>query len=414
MFEFLRVRTLEDACATLEKHWKPSPGVIQAPPAEALGRSLAEDVVSEIDVPPFNRSALDGYVVRAADTFGAEEDSPVRLSCIGRLAAGEWYKGRLRRGLCLEISTGAPIPSGGDAVVGIEQTIADGRDIYIHRAVAPSENIAQRGSDIKKGEKIARRGEVLTLADMGALVSAGVRYVKVYVRPRVGVISSGDELIEVGKRLRMGKIYDTNGPVLCEMVKMCGAVPVYLGVAPDSPTQIRRFIMKALPSSDVVLLSGGSSAGAGDIIPWVVDQMGEPGVIVHGLAMKPGKPTFIAVLRGKPIFGLPGYPVSALMVFDQLVAPYLRRLSGLPSMKRAKIRARLTSKLLSARGRREFVPVKLIRKGEEFFAEPILKGSGAITSLSQADGYIDVPIEQEIVERGEFVEVFLFGGDQVG
>ena len=173
-------------------------------------------------------------------------------------------------------------------------------------------------------------------------------------------------------------------------------------------------VKRGLASCDVVLLSGGSSAGAGDISPAVVDRMGNPGVLVHGLAMKPGKPTFVAVVGGKPVFGLPGYPVSALMVFDQLVAPYLRRMSGLPRAERPRVLARLGSKILSARGRRELVPVRLARKGDELLAEPILKGSGAITSLSLADGYMEVPLEQEIVEKGEVVEVILFGGGSVG
>jgi molybdenum cofactor synthesis domain-containing protein len=197
-------------------------------------------------------------------------------------------------------------------------------------------------------------------------------------------------------------------------VSSCGAEPVYLGIARDRASEIRELVRKGLRYCDVVLISGGSSAGTGDIIPKVVSGMGRPGVIVHGLAQKPGKPTFIAVLKGKPVFGLPGYPVSALMVFDQLVADYLCELSGELRQQRPTVQAKLTTRVLSARGRRELVPVRLIKKNGELLAEPILKGSGAVTSISNAEGYIEVPLERELVEEGEVVRVRLFGGERHG
>jgi len=192
-------------------------------------------------------------------------------------------------------------------------------------------------------------------------------------------------------------------------IEECGGEAEYLGIAGDRPSQISGFVKKGLSSSDVVVISGGSSAGAGDIVPSVVDRLGRPGVIVHGLALKPGKPTFIAVVRNRPVFGLPGYPVSALIAFDQLVAPNLRQMIGLPPLERKTVSAKLSAKILSARGRREFVPVELVRGNEEISAKPILKGSGAITALSAAHGYIEVPLEEEIIEEDEIVEVVLFG-----
>ncbi|MDI6884490.1 MAG: molybdopterin-binding protein [Hadesarchaea archaeon] len=375
----------------------------------ALGRVLAEDLVSKVDVPPFDRATYDGYAVRASDTFGAGEDSPRELTLVGQLWAGTWPKRRLRARECIEIATGAPMPNGSNAVVMVEHAIAKGKKVSVYRAVAPGENVTERGSDIRRRQRVARAGKRLTLADLGALAAVGVAGVRVFFKPKVAIISSGGELAKPGERLRPGMVYDVNGPALSVAVEACGAEPVYLGITPDRAPAIKALVRKGLKSCDLVLISGGSSAGAGDIVPKVVGGMGKPGVIVHGLAQKPGKPTFIAVVKGKPVFGLPGYPVSALMVFDQLVAGYLRELSGAPRPQRSIVRAKLAARVLSARGRRELVPVRLAKRGREVLVEPILKGSGAITSLSAADGYIEVPLERELIDEGEIVEVKLFG-----
>ncbi len=412
MPEFLHVAKLEDACTKLEKHWKIKPRKVNVPLDEAAGRVLSEDVVSKIDVPPFNRAVFDGYAVHAMDTFGAGEESPVELTCVGSVRAGEWPKIKIRRRQCTEISTGAPIPRGANAVSMVEYSTVDAQVVQIFRAVAPGENISKRGSEIKHGMKVLHAGRVITPQILGTLAAIGKKRAKVY-SPKVAVISSGIELVSAGSSLRRGKIYDVNGPAICRAVKLCGAEAKYLGIAKDELSSLTNFVKRGLATCDVILLSGGSSAGAGDIAPAVIDRMGKPGVIVHGLAMKPGKPAFVAVVRGKPIFGLPGYPVSALMVFDQLVAPYLRHLSGLPRVERAKVQAKLASKIISARGRRELVPVKLVQEGREVCAKPLFKGSGAITALSLADGYIDVPINREIVEEGEVIEVNLFRGVEV-
>jgi molybdenum cofactor synthesis domain-containing protein len=414
MSSFLRVVTIEEARAVLEKCWRPCPREAVVPLEEAAGRVLAEDVVSEIEVPPFDRAAFDGYAVRAVDTFGAGEESPVELTRVGRVCTGEWPKLEISRGQCAEIDTGAPVPRGANAVVMLEHSTAKAKVVRIFRAVAPWENIAKRGSEIKRGAKVLRAGKVITPQVLGTIAAIGKKLVKVYSPPKVAVVSSGVELVDAGSPLKRGKVYDVNGPAICRAVELCGGEASYLGIARDEPRSLATLLKRGLATCDVVVVSGGSSAGAGDVAPSVVDGLGKPGVLVHGLALRPGKPTFIAVVRGKPVFGLPGYPVSALMVFDQLVAPYLRRLSSLPPAERARVRAKLASKILSARGRRELVPVKLVGSGREVYAEPLLKGSGAITALSLADGYIDVPLEREIVGRGEVVEVILFGGGGIG
>ena len=413
MVKPLRVRALEETRVAFEKCWRPRPHLIDVPLDGASGHVLAEDIVSKVDVPPFDRAIFDGYAVRASDTFGAGEDSPIPLTRVGTLPAGTWPRIRLRRGQCIEVATGAPIPKGADAVVMVEHTVTRGKIINIYRAVSPGENVAKRGSDIRRGTKIMRSGKKITSTSIGLLAAAGIKRVKVYKPPRVAVISSGAELAKPGKRLKRGQIYDVNGPAISDAVRACGALPEYLGIAPDHASEIKRLVKKGLSSCDVVIISGGSSAGKGDVVPAAVDSLSEPGVLVHGLAMKPGKPTFLAVVQGKPVFGLPGYPVSALMMFDQLVAPYLRYMGGLPLAERKVERARLSTRILSARGRKQLVPVKLKRKTGELWAKPILKGSGAITALSEADGYIEVPLEVEIIDEGKVVEVVLFGGSGI-
>ena len=411
---FLRVATIEETRATLEKCWRPRPREVEVSLEEAAGRVLAEDVISRIDVPPFDRAAFDGHAVRAADTFGAEEESPVEFIRVGSVRAGEWPMFKISRGQCAEIDTGAPMPRGANAVVMLEHSTASAKVVRIFRAVAPGENIVKRGSEIKRGTKVLNAGKMITPQALGTIAAVGRKHVKIYSPPKVAVISSGIELVGVGFPLKQGKIYDVNGPAICRAIELCGGEASYLGIARDEPRGLATLLKRGLATCDVVVLSGGSSAGAGDVAPSVVDGLGNPGVLIHGLALRPGKPTFVAVVGGKPIFGLPGYPVSALMVFDQLVAPYLRRLSGLPPAERARVRAKLASKILSARGRRELVPVKLVRRGRKVHAEPLLKGSGAITALSLADGYIDVPLEREILGEGEAVEVILFGGGGIG
>jgi molybdenum cofactor synthesis domain-containing protein len=410
MPRFLRVMTLEETSSELTKHWKPQPKAINLPLSKAGGRVLAEDVFSKIDVPPFDRAAMDGYAIRAIDTFAAVEDRPIHLKFVGRLLAGNWSpRIHLHAGECIEIATGAPMPMGADAVVMVEHAMAREKTVDVYRAVAPGENVARRASEIKRGATVLRAGKRLTPSSIGTLAAIGEKMANVYKRPRVAVISSGAELRTPGSKLGRSQVYDVNGPTICRAVEDCGGETEYLGIARDQPSQIIKLVKKGISSSDIVIISGGSSAGSGDIVPSVVDSLGKPGVIVHGLALKPGKPTFVAVVRGKPVFGLPGYPVSALIVFDQLVAPYLRTIASLPPIQRKIVQATLSTKILSARGRREFVPVQLVRGSEGLNARPILKGSGAITALSAADGYIEVPLEEEIVREGELVKVVLFG-----
>lgn len=409
MHEPLNVKTLDQARSIFSEYWKPTPIEEKISIDEAWGRILAEDTESKVDLPPFDRSAYDGFAVRAGDTFGAEEDDPNEIDLKGEVHAGDKPDLTVEGGTCVEISTGAVVPDGADAVVMVEDVSRRGGEIEVRRAVSPGENIYERGSEIAEGDVIAKAGQRISPQVHGALYAAGVLELKVYKRPYVGVISSGEELVEVGEELEQGQIYDINGPAVCDAVRACGGNPNYLGFVADDTSEIKNIVKKALSDHDVVITSGGSSAGSKDILPQAIDELGEPGVILHGLAQKPGKPTILSVIDEKPLFGLPGYPVSALMVFDQVVAPYIRKMAGISNPSRSSLRAPLTRKVLPARGRRELLPVEIIREGEEIFAKPLREGSGAITSLANADGYVDVPLDKEILEKEEIVTVKLFG-----
>lgn len=408
MHEPLRAVTIQDARTKLEEYWQPRRRAELCPLDGAGGLVLAEEVNSKIDLPPFDRSDYDGFAVCAADTFGAEEDSPVELSRVGEIEAGQDPDLELDKGKCAEIATGAPIPYGADAVVMIEDTTLSDDMVEVRRAVSPGENVSERGSELEEGGKIASSGERISPQILGALNASGVDKVKVYSSPMVAIISTGRELVEAGKEIHPGQVYDVNGPAISQAVRISGAEPFYKGIVQDIPKEIGEQVKEASADYDVTIISGGSSKGPKDLVPATVDELGHPGLIVHGLAQKPGKPTFLAVIDGSPVFGLPGYPVSALMVFDQLVAPYLRFMSGLPERERKRVRARLSRRVLSARGRRELVPVTVEEK-DVLLARPLRTGSGAITSLAKADGYLAIPLGKEILEEGSEVWVNLFG-----
>ncbi len=408
MPQSLEVKTVEEAREEFHRHWKPSRENEVVPVSEAEGLVLSKDAKSAVDLPPFDRSVYDGFAVRAEDTFGAEEDNPVTLRFVGSIMAGQKPDIDIGKGECVEISTGAPMPEDADAVVMVEETSRHEDEVQVRRAVSPRENIKERGSELKKGELIAQKGRKITPRIYGALLASGVQEVEVTSKPRIGVFSSGEELVNTDSDLEIGEIYDVNGPTITSAAKNCGTISEYLGIIRDNRDEIKKKIEESLEEFDALITSGGTSAGSSDLIPKVIDEVGEPGIVIHGLAQKPGKPTYLALIDDKPIFGLPGYPVSAHMVFDQLVEPLLREMSGHPKTGRREIRASLTRKMNSARGRRELVPVRVRRDDGQSWGDPIRKGSGAITSLSEADGYFEIPRNREIVDKGEEVTIRLF------
>ncbi len=376
---------------------------------EALGRVLAEDVVAAWDAPPFDRSEVDGYAVVSKSVVGAEEDNPVRLKVTGRVVIGEVPSVEVGVGEAVEIDTGAVLPRGADAVVMVEYTKRSGDYLYVYRAVSTGENVARTGSDIVKGEVVLRKGSVLGPGEIASLAAVGVGEVRVYRRPVVAVLSIGNELVQPGKELGIAQVFDVNSYSIAAALKELGAEVKFLGIYPDSEPFLREAFAKAIASADVVITSGGTSAGVGDLTYRIMDSLGSPGVVVHGLKMKPGKPTVIAVADGKLLIGLPGFPLSALMAFRVVAAPIIAALSGLgpESLAAGRVRARLASRIIGSRGKVVMVPVALIEKGGYLKAFPVRTHSGSVHLLTYIDGFVKIPEEGWVIEEGKEVEVEL-------
>ncbi len=411
---FRRLLPAEEARRRLLKSLKPDVVGVERIRLEAsYGRVLAEDITSPINVPPFDRSIMDGYAVHAEDTYGASEEHPVNLKIVGSVNAGEEPDVTVNVGEAVEVSTGAPIPEGADAVVMLEYTDVEGDTLRVFRPVSPGENIMPSGSDISAGELILRAGTLLTPRETGVLAAIGIREIKVYRRPKVAVISTGDELIPPGEDIRFGKIYDINSRTLSDSVIECGGEPLLLGIVRDNVDDIKRMIRRAAEKADAVIISGGASVGSRDFIYEALMDLDESRIIVDGISVKPGKPTLIAIADGKPIFSLPGYPVSALMIFNMFVAPVIRLMAGLRGEVEVKqVKAKSSSRIIIKDGRREYMPVSLVEDEDGkliFYRVP--GGSGAISSLAKADGFIEVPGDQRFIEEGEEVTVNLFSSE---
>jgi len=407
---FRKLMTFDEAKRVISEQLKPKAlGEEEISLLEAYNRVLRENVVSALDIPPFNRSTVDGYAVKAEDTFGAEENQPAKLSVCGVVNVGEPPKISVAKGEAAEIVTGAPIPEGADAVVMVEDTEEKNGELRVYRAVTKDENVMKKGTDIKKGEAILKAGQVLGAPEIGVLAALGITKVKVFKVPVVAVLSTGAEVTEPGKELPSGKIYDINAYSLSTAVRESGGKPVYLGVVPDDKTELRKALEKALASADMVITSGGVSVGPRDLTPQIVDSLGKPGLIVCGIAVKPGKPTTIALIERKPVFSLPGHPTSALLMFHLLVRPLIQLLSGRPEREATTVKAKAGTRMFSARGRRTFVMVKLKRgKSNQLVAEPVETGaSGAITTLAKADGFVEIPENQQFIDADEEITVAL-------
>jgi len=381
---------------------------------EAHGRVLAADVRAPADVPAFDRSNVDGFALRAEDTFAAAEDHPVFLTPDPvAVAAGVSPAVRVLAGGAVAVATGAVVPRGASAVVMVEHTeIRYGR-LVLTRPAVPGANITFAGTDIGRGETVLFRGSVLTSRETGVLAALGVSRVEVVRRPRVCIISTGDELRAPGEPLPVGCVYDSNATVLADAVRELGCEPVPFGIVPDDPDQLRPVLAKALATSDAVLLSGGTSKGAGDVSYRVVAEMGPPGIVAHGVALKPGKPLCLAVVnrpggRSVPVAVLPGFPTSAVFTFHDFLAPILRDLAGRPTERPATVTATLPSRVNSERGRTEYTLVSLVPRDCSLpAAVPMGKGSGSVTAFGRADGYVTIPRQREYLAEGEVVEVRL-------
>lgn len=407
---FRKLVSLDEAMQILQQQVSAKPvGVEQVSLLQAYQRVLVKDVKAPFDVPPFSRATVDGYAVKAEDTFGADEEHPVTLKFFGHVTIGEMPQIAVKDKTTVGIVTGAPLPSGADAVVMSEYTVQKNDLVSIYSPVSKGENVMEAGSDIHKGETVIKKNQVLSSRDIGVLAALGYTRVDVYKQPRVAVISTGAEIVEPGQPLPPGRIYDINAYTISAAVQECGGLPLNLGIIPDEIDELKAALKKALSSADMAITSGGVSVGPTDVIPRVLNVLGEPGVIISGIATKPGKPTTIAVVDGTPIFSLPGHPTSSLLVFHILIRPIILKMAGKRQETPFMLKATTVEKMFQARGRRTFVMVNLIRdRSGRFLARPIPSGlSGAITTLAKADGFVVIPERRQFLDAGEKVTVYL-------
>lgn len=414
--QFLRVLDRDEAERRFRAALDLAPrGVETVPLDAALGRVLAADVISFVDVPSFDRSNVDGFAVVAEDTFGAAEEVPrcVRLD-EEAIHTGIVPKTMVRPGRAVSIATGGMIPRGADAVVMVEHAEVRGNQLRIANAVTPGSGVSFAGTDITAGETVLRRGQLLTSRDTGVLAAIGVARVDVWRKPIVAILSTGDEIIAPGEPMQPAKVYDSNAQILADAVRELGGEPMPLGIAHDDMATLRRRVEEALTSADIVLLSGGTSKGAGDVSYRVVAELRDPGIVAHGVALKPGKPICLAATHGRPVVVLPGFPTSAIFTFHEFVAPVLRALAGRGSEKRTTVPARLAVKVNSEIGRTEYLLVGLVETvdepvGTSLAAYPMGQGSGSVTTFSRADGFTTIGRHEEIVEAGTLIDVQLLG-----
>jgi putative molybdopterin biosynthesis protein len=411
--QFLEVVSAEEARKRFEGHLdlKPLPAERVAL-AAALGRVLAHDLAAPIDVPPFDRANVDGFALRSADIAGAAENAPKRLALnVEVIACGHAPKIEVRPGTATTIATGGAVPRGADAVVMVEATelIEQVPAIELRRAVTPGQFISYAGSDIARGETLLRKGQIIGSREIGMLAACGLADVEVVRKPKVAVLSTGDELVPLGESLRPGGVYDSNGAIIAAAIAEAGGEPVPFGAIPDDAANLEQVARRAFAECDMVVLSGGTSKGAGDLSYRVVSQLGKPGIVVHGVTLKPGKPLCLAVAGGKPVAVLPGFPTSAIFTFHAFIVPVIRALAGRPPEAAATVNARVPLRIASDMGRKEFVLVSLVSGEHGTVAFPSAKGSGAVTSFSQSDGFIEIDALAGALDADSTAQVTLIG-----
>jgi putative molybdopterin biosynthesis protein len=411
--QFLDVVSAEDARRRFEKNLdlSPLPGE-RVSLASALGRVLANDLIAPIDVPPFDRANVDGFALRSADTLGAADAAPREFALNTEvIACGHAPKLEVRSGTATTIATGGVVPRGADAVVMVENTELIERipAIELRRAVSPGQFISYAGSDIARGETLLRKGQKIGSREIGMMAACGLAEIEVVQKPKVAVLSTGDELVAVGSPLRPGGVYDSNGAIVAAAVTEAGGEPITFGAYPDDEAALEQAVRKALDACDMVILSGGTSKGAGDLSHGIVSKLGKPGILVHGVALKPGKPLCLAVASGKPIVVLPGFPTSAIFTFHAFVTPVIRARAGLPPEAAETVQANVPLRIPSEMGRKEFVLVSLIEGSEGPVVFPITKGSGAVSSFSQADGFIEIDALASSLDANSQAKVTLIG-----
>jgi putative molybdopterin biosynthesis protein len=409
--QFLEVITRDEAAARFQRHLRLEPlGTERIALGSALRRVLAHTIIAEVDVPGFDRSNVDGFAVVAADTYGALEEAAREVELNGEIIEpGRVPAEAVTPGYASLIATGGMLPRGADAVIMVEhtETTADGR-IACRNSVSPGQNVTFAGTDIAKGETVLRGGQTLTSREIGVLAAIGVADVEVYRRPRVAIISTGNEIVAPGSPLRSGAVYDSNAAIIAAAVEEIGGEPVVLGIVADDDAALEAMLTRGL-DCDMVILSGGTSKGAGDLSYRIVSRLANPGIVAHGVALKPGKPICLAVTDTKPVVVLPGFPTSAIFTFHEFVAPVLRAFAGQPPQRSRTVDATLPVRVNSERGRTEYLLVSLFQTEQGLAAYPMGKGSGSVTAFSYADGFVTIGQHEEIVAVDTAVAVQLLG-----
>ena len=411
--ELFKVLTVPEARNIIIQHFTGGQRKMTVPLLKSLGQRLAVAVVAAESIPGFDRSTMDGFAVRAKDTYGSSEGLPAYLDIDGEVLMGRDAGTELKSGHCRKIPTGGMLPPGADAVVMVEYTeVLDYKTIGVIRPVAPGENTVLTGEDVSPGNVVFQAGKVIRPQDLGMLAAMGISEVGVAVPLKVGIISTGDEVVPPEQKAGPGQVRDINSYALYGQVLVNGGEPCLYGIVKDDFNALREVMQKALAENDLVLLSGGSSVGTRDVAAGVIASLGEPGVLFHGISVSPGKPTVGASVSGKPVLGLPGHPVSAMVIFDLLAAPLVRlggyAIKGSNFIDDFSVRARISRNFRSAAGREDYVRVQLKLKDGELWAEPVLGKSGLISTMVKADGLARIPLYNEGVETGEKVAVKLF------
>lgn len=406
--EFFNVQPVQAALDTLFTHWQPTPAHETIPTRHTLGRITAQPIHAPHDLPTFARSAMDGYAVRAADTYGASQTLPAYLTCVGTVRMGQVPSFEIGQGQAAEIHTGGMLPKGADAVVMIERTQPLGNaEIEVLAAVARGEHVIQVGEDVGRGEAILPAGHRLRPQDIGGLLAVGITSIEVAKRPVVGILSGGDELVPPEEDPQLGQIRDINAYTLAALVEQHGGEPQVLGIVRDTLDEYRALAQQGFREADILVMTAGSSVSTRDLTQQVIDELGRPGVLQHGLAVKPGKPTILAVCDGKPVIGLPGNPVSALLVAHQVVVPLLHRALGQGPRLAPTVQAVLSANIASVTGREDTIPVQVIATEQGLRAEPIFGKSNLIYTLMKADGLLVIPLNSGGLKAGAMVEVVL-------
>lgn len=397
---FKKLTNVDDALQTFLTKLKPQQlDSEQIPIQSAFGRVTAEDIRADYNLPLFNRSAVDGYAIKAKDTFGSSAFNTKTF----KLTTGKVHENEAK-----ELWTGNPVPEGADAVVMLEYTKKVDNKIQLSKAVTPGRNISKRGEDVAKGNIAIAASTRLNAHHLGLLAALGKTHVNVVRKPKVAVLATGNELVELGDKLELGKIVETNRLVFSNMCRELGAEPLNFGIVKDDLKQIISKIEEALEQADVVTTTGGTSVGYPDLVPLAVNKIGKPGIIVHGVAIRPGMPTGLAILKGKPVFVLSGNPVAATVGFEAFTRPTLFRLLGVNEVRPA-VEAQLTRRVTGVLGRRAFLRVRVFEKNGAFLADPVrVTGSGVLTTMTKANGYVIIPENREGIDEGESVRVNLF------